>query len=79
MDKLLHAVAGTPASPLPLLSAATLLFVVFVAVAVLLANRARRAEAAAAGERQRQLDDKMAALNQVNAELTGRRRRWPKS
>jgi DNA recombination protein RmuC len=72
MDELLHAIAGIPASPMPLLSVATLLFVVFVAVAVLLANRARRAEAAAAGERQRQLDDKMAALNQVNAELTGR-------
>jgi DNA recombination protein RmuC len=72
MNKLLHAVAGIPASPLTLLSAATLLFVVFVAVVMLVANRARRAEAAAAGERQRQLDDKMAALGQVNAELTGR-------
>jgi DNA recombination protein RmuC len=72
MDQLPHAVAGMPASPLSLLSVAILLFVIFLAVAMLLANRARRAEAAAAGAHQRQLDDRMAALAQANAELTGR-------
>lgn len=72
MDRLLRTIAGMQANPLELLPVATLLFVVFVAGAVLLANRARRREAALAAERQRQLDDKMAALNQVNSELTGR-------
>jgi DNA recombination protein RmuC len=72
MDKLLSAAAGAPASPLALLSGVTLLIVIFVAGAVLIANRARWREAVAAGERQRQLDEKMAALAQVNAELTGR-------
>lgn len=72
MDKLLLAAVGGPAGFLPLLSLALLLCMVFVAVAVLQANRARRVEAVAAGERQRQIDDKMAALGQVNSELTGR-------
>ncbi|HWG05720.1 MAG TPA: DNA recombination protein RmuC [Beijerinckiaceae bacterium] len=72
MDQYLRAAAELSVHPAAVLPAATLTFVVFVAAAVLLANRARRREAVVASERQRQLDEKMAALSQVNAELTGR-------
>ena len=36
------------------------------------ANRARALEAAVAAERQREMDDKVAAMNQLQAELTAR-------
>ncbi len=39
---------------------------------VLRANRARALEAAVAAERQREMDDKVAAMNQLQAELTAR-------
>ncbi|MDT2019229.1 DNA recombination protein RmuC [Methylocella sp. CPCC 101449] len=45
-----------------------------MAIGLIRAGGARRLEAELAAERQREIDDKMAALSQINAELSGRLR-----
>jgi len=77
MEKVVLIIAGHPVSLLEAAlagAAIAILLLAIVAISVLRANRAGRMEAAAAAERQRELDDKMADLNAANAELTGRLR-----
>ena len=51
---------------------AALVLLVIVAVALIRGSRLHHANAAAAAERQREMDDKMAELNRASAELAGR-------
>ncbi|MCA1953066.1 MAG: DNA recombination protein RmuC [Hyphomicrobiales bacterium] len=75
MDQILLVIGGTPISALHAFVAAGALALVLL-VALLWQNagaaRRRALEAAAAAERQRELDDKVAAMNQIQAEMTGR-------
>jgi DNA recombination protein RmuC len=75
MDKTLLTVGGLHLTGLEILlagSAAVLVVLFFLALSLRGASRDRAAEAAAAGERQHELDDKMAELSRLNAELSGR-------
>src|SRR5689334_3043601 len=75
-DVLFH-VAGAPVSGLQIAAAGALtalLLLLCVLVSVTRNGRARRLEAAIAGERQRELDERMADLVRMNAELSGRLR-----
>lgn len=77
MDKVVLVIAGHSVTLLEAALAAAALalgLLLLLAVSVVRANRARRLEAVASAERQRELDDKMAAINAANAELTGRLR-----
>lgn len=68
-------VAGAPVSALELVVGAAgvgLALLALIAVGLWRNARARALEAAAAAERQHELDDKMAELARMNAELTGR-------
>lgn len=75
-DVLFH-VAGAPVGgpqAAAMGAALALLLLLCVLVAVMRNGRARRIEAALAGERQRELDERMADLVRMNAELAGRLR-----
>lgn len=75
MDKTLLTVGGLHMTGLEILlagSGAVLVVLFFLALSLHGASRDRAAEAAAAGERQHELDDKMAELSRLNAELSGR-------
>ncbi len=75
MDKVLIIVGDAPITALELLFGAAglaLLLLLGVAVSTLRANRNRLLEGAASAERQRELDEKLADLNSLNAEMTGR-------
>lgn len=70
-------VAGAPVSGLHAAAAgalAALLLLLCVLVSVMRNGRARRLEAAIAGDRQRELDERVADLVRMNAELSGRLR-----
>ncbi|MDE2577371.1 MAG: DNA recombination protein RmuC [Hyphomicrobiales bacterium] len=74
MDRQLFLFAGAPVRAIDAAALAFLLgLVLLVALFVVLwrGGKARAAEAAAAAERQRELDDKMAELNRASAELAG--------
>ncbi|MFN3889671.1 MAG: DNA recombination protein RmuC [Beijerinckiaceae bacterium] len=76
IDVLFH-VAGRPVSGREAAGAAALLMLVLLSAIflnVLRMSRARRIEDAVAGERQRELDERMADLVRMNAELSGRLR-----
>ena len=75
MDKVLFWVQGVGVTSLHLLLAAAglaLLLAVWQLLAAGRASRERMLEAAAASERQRELDDKLAELNRTSAEMAGR-------
>ena len=75
-DVLFH-VAGAPVSGLHAAAAgalAALLLLLCVLVSVMRNGRARRLDAAIAGDRQRELDERVADLVRMNAELSGRLR-----
>lgn len=75
MDRILFVVSGTPVRLLDVLlvaGGAALVLLVIVAVALIRGSRLHHANAAAAAERQREMDDKMAELNRASAELAGR-------
>jgi DNA recombination protein RmuC len=75
MDRVLFVIAGRPVtwaeSVLGLLAALALVLLLALLLA-LRASRARAQEAAVAQERQRELDDKMAEIARIQAEMTGR-------
>lgn len=75
MDRILLIIGDMPVSVAHVIVAgATLVFVLLFALVWQNAAAARRRalEAAAMAERQRELDDKVAAMNQLQAEMTGR-------
>lgn len=75
MDRILFVLAGTPVRVLDVLlvgGAVALLLLLVVSIILIRTSRARGAEAGAAAERQREMDDKMAELNRASAELAGR-------
>ena len=75
MDKVLIVIGDAPLTALQLLfgaAALALLLLLGLALSVRGANRERMLEAVAATERQRELDEKIAELNGLNAEMTGR-------
>ncbi|MDB5595347.1 MAG: recombinase [Hyphomicrobiales bacterium] len=75
MDKILLTIGGFHLTGLEVLlagSGAVLVVLFFLALSLRGASRDRASEAAAAGERQHELDDKMAELGRLNAELSGR-------
>ena len=75
MDKIVFIVNGTAISLQQLLLAALAAVVLMLFLLLLASTRASRErslEAASQSERQRELDDKMAALNRTSAELSGR-------
>ena len=75
MDRVLLTFGGWPVTGLGLTVAAVLaalLLLLVLAIAALRGGRARAIEAAAAAERQYEIDEKMAELTRLNAELTGR-------
>ena len=77
MDKILFVLAGWPVTGASLTIAggvAALLLLALLVMATLRAGRERAMEGAAAAERQHELDEKMAELTRLNAELTGRLR-----
>ncbi len=77
MERFFRIVAGIPVSPFDLLIGLlgfALVLLLIVAIAAVRAGQARRREAAAAVERQAELADRLAALMQSHAELTGRMR-----
>lgn len=77
MDKVILVINGTPltGTTIGLLGLAFLgLLSLVLTIATLRNGRARALEAAAAAERQREMDDKMGELARLNAELTGRLR-----
>jgi DNA recombination protein RmuC len=75
MDRILFFLADTPVrlidAVLPASGVALVLLVV-VSIVLIRTSRWHAAEAAAAAERQREMDDKMAELNRASAELAGR-------
>ena len=75
MDRILFVLGGTPVRVLDVLlvgGAVALLLLLVVSIILIRTSRARGAEAGAAAERQREMDDKMAELNRASAELAGR-------
>lgn len=75
MDKVLIVLGDTPVTALQALfgvAGLALLLLGWLAVSTLRTNRRRALEAAVAAERQRELDDKLAEMNALNAEMTGR-------
>ena len=75
MDKVLIIVGQTPITALQLLfgvAALALALLVGLGMSLRRANRAHEFESVAAAERQRELDEKMAELNSLNAEMSGR-------
>ena len=75
MDRILfmagdHAVTGLEAGLA--LAGAVLVVFLFLAISLFRSGRARAVDAEAARERQHELDDKMAELGRLNAELSGR-------
>ena len=75
MDRILFVLAGTPVRVFDVLlvgGAVALLLLLVVSIILIRTSRARGAEAGAAAERQREMDDKMAELNRASAELAGR-------
>jgi DNA recombination protein RmuC len=72
MTQLLFTLAGVPVRLLDLEIAGVALVLVLLVAALLRVAAVRRAEAAVAAARQQDLDQKMAALAQAGAELTGR-------
>ena len=75
MDRILFVLAGTPVRVLDVLlvgGAVALFLLLVVSIILIRTSRARGAEAGAAAERQREMDDKMAELNRASAELAGR-------
>lgn len=69
-DYLTH--AGPPVQLAAALAAVALCLLLAICVAIMRGGRARAADAAALAERQREMDDKMAELARLNAELSGR-------
>jgi len=77
MEKPLFLLANHPVTLLEIAAGGILLCVfllIGVVISVARAGRARQLEASLATERQREIDDKMAELSQINAELSGRLR-----
>ncbi|MDB5570098.1 MAG: recombination protein RmuC [Hyphomicrobiales bacterium] len=77
MDAILFVLNGSAVTLLQAAGAAcglALALLLVMTLSVLRGGRARLAEAAASAERQRELDDKMAELSRLNAELSGRLR-----
>lgn len=77
MEKTLFLLGNHPVTLLEIAAGGIFLSVfllVAIVVSVMRGGRARRLEAELASERQREIDDKMAALSQINAELSGRLR-----
>ncbi|MDF2119343.1 DNA recombination protein RmuC [Roseiarcaceae bacterium H3SJ34-1] len=77
MEKTLFLLGNHPVTLLEIAAGGIFLSVfllIGIVISVLRAGRARRLEAELASERQREIDDKMAALSQINAELSGRLR-----
>ncbi|MFO1147180.1 MAG: DNA recombination protein RmuC [Alsobacter sp.] len=75
MDRVLFVMAGRPVTWAESVLGSLAALAVVLLLALLLALRASRArtrEAAAAEERQRELDDKMAEIVRIQAEMTGR-------
>ena len=75
MNEVILIAGGTPITLLQAGGAAAglaLLLLIIVAISTLRAGRARAVEAGAAAERQYEIDGKMAALQEANAQLTGR-------
>jgi DNA recombination protein RmuC len=75
MDRILFVAANTPVRLQDALvagCATALVLLVVVSIILIRTSRAHVAEAAAAAERQREMDDKMAELNRASAELAGR-------
>ena len=75
MDKTLMTFGSSAISALDLLlfaSAAALILLALMAWATFRASTQRTLEAASSGERQRELDEKIGEMNQLNAQLTGR-------
>lgn len=75
MNSILFVLAGHPVSALEFAigMAAIAVFLVFaLLIVVVRTSRERGLEAAASAERARELDDKMAELNRIQAEMTGR-------
>jgi len=75
MDRVLFVLAGTPVRVLDVLlvgGGVALFLLTIVSIVLIRTSRARGAEAGAAAERQREMDDKMAELNLASAELAGR-------
>ncbi len=75
MHEVILVVSGRPVTLLEICAGAALLALLLLFSLVLAARRARRErqwEAVASAERQRELDDKVAALNHASAEMTGR-------
>jgi DNA recombination protein RmuC len=77
MEKTLFLLGNHPVTLLEIAAGGIFLSVfllIAVVISVLRSGRARQLEASLATERQREIDDKMAALSQINAELSGRLR-----
>jgi DNA recombination protein RmuC len=77
MEKPLFLLANHPVTLLEIAAGGILLCVfllIGIVISVARAGRARQLEASLATERQREIDDKMAELSQINAELSGRLR-----
>jgi DNA recombination protein RmuC len=77
MEKTLFLLGNHPVNLLEIAAGGIFLSVfllIAVVISVLRSGRARQLEASLATERQREIDDKMAALSQINAELSGRLR-----
>ena len=77
MDKVLFIVGGSPVTGTGLTilgGTAALLLLALLVLATLRAGRQRAMESAAAAERQYEIDEKMAELTRLNAEMTGRLR-----
>ncbi|MCA3563984.1 MAG: DNA recombination protein RmuC [Methylocystis sp.] len=75
MNEIVLILGQTPVTLRDLLMAGAgvaLILLIALVWLVLRANQARALEAAAAAERQREMDDKVAAMNQLQAELTAR-------
>jgi DNA recombination protein RmuC len=77
MEKTLFLLGNHPVTLLEIAAGGIFLSIfllIAIVISVLRSGRARRLEASLATERQREIDDKMAALSQINAELSGRLR-----
>lgn len=75
MEKTIFVLAGKAVSLTDLAmagGAAALSLLLLIALSSLRAGRARLAEEAAAAERQREIDEKLAEMNRAHAEMTGR-------
>ena len=75
MHEVILVIAGQPVTVLEICAAAAavaLLLLLSLVFAARSARRERQWEASAAAERQRELDDRVAALREASAEMTGR-------